>query len=316
MNAKRQPLDRTLTAAMQITLLLSAALLVLSPVLSAQTTENSSSTSSRHAASERTNAASKFPHGMKLILKDGSFQLVREYHVEGDRVRYYSLERSDWEVIPADLVDWKATKKVAEEDTQKDTALLSKAQRQDKERNPQTLDIDASLEVAPGIFLPPGDHLFVFDGKAVLPLPQVQTTSKISKIRVLERAMVPIVPNRHSISIPGAHAKLRIRSTQPEFYLRTDQAGVPDIELIRSKVYRRSRHVENIDESFGEQQAKGDILPLQRWTVAPGVYRFTLGQRLSPGEYVLAQMIPEQGIASYVWDFGVDARSARTTSKK
>src|SRR5580692_2465030 len=45
----------------------------------------------------------------KLYLKDGSFQLVREYKVDGDRVQYYSVERSDWEEIPANLVDLKRT---------------------------------------------------------------------------------------------------------------------------------------------------------------------------------------------------------------
>ena len=45
----------------------------------------------------------------KLYLKDGGFQLVREYQVDGDRVKYYSVERSDWEEMPADLVDLKRT---------------------------------------------------------------------------------------------------------------------------------------------------------------------------------------------------------------
>src|SRR5580658_4041491 len=45
----------------------------------------------------------------KLYLKDGGFQLVREYKVDGDRIMYYSIERSDWEEIPVDLVDLKRT---------------------------------------------------------------------------------------------------------------------------------------------------------------------------------------------------------------
>src|SRR5580658_4567287 len=47
---------------------------------------------------------------IKLYMKDGSDQLVREYHVEGDRIRFYSLDRDDWEEVPASLVDLDTTK--------------------------------------------------------------------------------------------------------------------------------------------------------------------------------------------------------------
>ena len=32
---------------------------------------------------------------VKLYLKDGGYQLVREYQVQSDRVRFYSVERSE-----------------------------------------------------------------------------------------------------------------------------------------------------------------------------------------------------------------------------
>ena len=51
----------------------------------------------------------------KLYLKDGDFHMVREYEVDGDRVRYYSVERSDWEEMPVALVDLKRTEAEAGE---------------------------------------------------------------------------------------------------------------------------------------------------------------------------------------------------------
>src|ERR1700737_4012982 len=56
-------------------------------------------------------AKARLSHGTKLMLKDGNFQLVRSYERNGERVRYFSVERGDWEEIPAAMVDWDATEK-------------------------------------------------------------------------------------------------------------------------------------------------------------------------------------------------------------
>src|SRR5580658_6411305 len=65
----------------------------------------------------------------KLYLKDGGFQLVREYKVDGDRVMYYSVDRSDWEEIPVDLVDLKRT----DAETGARKSVLEKERKQDED---------------------------------------------------------------------------------------------------------------------------------------------------------------------------------------
>jgi hypothetical protein len=252
---------------------------------------------------------SPLPRGTKLVLKDGSYQLVREYDIESDRVRYYSLDRSQWEVIPTTLVDWEATQKAEAEERESQASLLAKVEKQEKEhRAVPALDIDASLEVAPGIFLPPGEGLFVFDGKSVLQVPQAETSSHASKVRFLEKVLVPvpIVPSRNIIQIPGAHAKFRLNTHQPEFYLRTGDAREPNVRLIRAQIHGGNRHIMNVDTLMGDQHASSDSLPIQRWVIAKGVYRFTLAQKLPQGEYVIAEMLPNQGMSLFVWDFGVN----------
>ena len=242
------------------------------------------------------------PRGQKLMLTDGTFQLVREYKVEGDRVRYYSIDSSQWEQIPTAMVDWEATKRVEADEARTDAAFLARVHKQESARQAVPQDIDASLEVAPGIFLPPGDLLFVYDGKAVLPLPQAETDSKLSKGHFIEQVMVPIpiIPTRHSISIAGAHAKLRIRESRPEFYMRVSDNRQPELVLIRAKPHGDSRHVEDLDQIFGEANEKRDSVPIQPWDIAPGVYRFTLGHELASGEYAIAEMVKDEGAGLYV----------------
>lgn len=246
------------------------------------------------------------------MLKDGSYQLIREYKLDGDRVRYYSLDTSEWEEMPADLVDWDRTKSVAADEAKRDASAVAKVKSEEKQREAEMLDVDASVEIAPKVFLPSGEGVFAFDGQKVLKLAEAPIDSKLSKSNAVERVFVPIpiVPTRHNISIHRPHAEYRVSNGQPEFYMRISKGPEPEIEVIHAVTHGDSREIEKLDELFGEHRFKKTEVPVQRWMVAPGLYRFTLGTPLAPGEYVLAQAVEDNGLNLYVWDFGVDADSS------
>ncbi len=265
------------------------------------------------------------PRGKKLVLKDGTFQLVRSYKRSGERVRYYSAERGDWEEIPAAMVDWDATAKAEAAEQSEEDALAQKIHTQEQAQRIETvMDVDASLQVAPGVFLPPGEGMFVVEGKYVAPLEQVGSQVKTDKKQFLKQVLspIPIVPSKRNVEIPGAKAKTRVTNAQVEFYLREappdpdrttpivkssrpGESG-PEVELVRATVKSNKRQLESIRSLFGEQmEEKRATISIQRWEIAPTVFRFTLSEPLPPGEYALAEILPD-GMNLFVWDFGVD----------
>lgn len=282
--------------------------------------QSPSTPSSNQSSTDSTpSSAASLPRGKKLILRDGSFQLVREYNVDGDRVRYYSIEQAQWEEMPESLVDWDATHKVEAAEAKRDADVISKVHAREAGRTAQALDIDASLEVAPGVFLPPGEGLFEFDGKGVFKIPQAPADIKYSKTQLLKQVLIPIpiVPTRHTVSLIGSRAKLRIKTGQTEFYMRTADGREPELELLRAKVKGDSRYLENLDELFKERGTTGKVtLLMQRWLIAPGVYRFTLEEHIDPGEYALAEIVQGGGTNLYFWDFGLDSAPAAQSPAK
>ena len=266
------------------------------------------------------------PNGKKLILKDGNFQLVREYTRNGERVRYFSLERGDWEEIPASMIDWAATQKVEAATAARDKAELEKLKTQEEAtRTDMALDVDASLQTASGMFLPSGEGMFAVEGKKSTLLEQAETEAKSDKKQFLKRVLspIPIVPDKRNVEIPGSRAKVRVSDSNLEFYLREalpdpdrnspivkssrpGESG-PEVELVRATVKGNKRQLESIKTFMGEQvEETRKTMSLQRWEIAPTVFRFTLGEPLLPGEYALAEILPD-GMNLYVWDFGVEA---------
>ena len=168
--------------------------------------------------------------------------------------------------------------------------------------------------------------MFAAQGKTITQLEQAEVESRRDKKQFLKQiaSPIPIVPNKVNIELAGAHAKTRIDPSHLEFYLREappdpdrtspirkssrpGESG-PEVELIRATAKGNKRLLQEIRALFGEKMdEKRNTVLLQRWEIAPNVYRFTLGEQLTPGEYALAEILPD-GMNLYVWDFGIDGK--------
>jgi hypothetical protein len=253
------------------------------------------------------------PQGKKLVLKDGTFQIVREYSVEGDRVRYWSVERSDWEEIPANLVDWDATKKVAEEEQRKEQEQAEKNRERVLAEETAGVDqVDSSLEVHPGLLLPDGVGMFVLANKQFVALKQDPAQSKTDIGREVEKSVsgISVIPSKHRIELPGKRSAVRLGTGDLEFFMRTADQREPRMMLVRAHLHGDYRLLETESSSVIEDATDtGDTVSTLLWDLAPGVYRFTIDQDLPPGEYAFVEEVSD-GVDLNVWDFSVAASGA------
>lgn len=244
---------------------------------------------------------------IKLYLKDGSTQLVKSYEVKGDRVRYYSVERSDWEEVPVTLVDFQATKRAQRQKQQEQQNILQEAVKTEKDT--YALAQNRGYEIASGIRLPSAEGVYAYDGMRVITLLQSKGTLTRDKKRLaLNMALpAPLLKSRMLVVLPGRSAAVRIFKQQPVFYAQFADGAGANIELIRLKPGKDSREVENISSRLGGKPNElRSPLPLARRQLAPGLFELKLEQPLSPGEYALGE-VDQNKLNLNVWDFGISS---------
>ena len=249
------------------------------------------------------------PKGKKLILQDGTFQLAREYKIEGDRVRYWSVERSQWEEIPASLVDWDATHKAEAESAAHDAELKAKIHASDVAQRTKDIDVDRSVEIKPSLFLPDAVGFYVLDrDQQIRGMKQSEAVVKTNTGRQVEKILsgMAVIPSKQSMELSGERAAIRLKTADPEFYMRPADSREPRFHLWRAQIKGGHRLLDNISIHFtGQETHSATDIEIQTWTPASGLFRYTVDHPLEPGEYVFVEMTDE-GVNGYVWDFGID----------
>src|SRR4029077_2762256 len=222
-----------------------AAMLLLSVVFTAQKAPASSlgpqdqpSQQADQRDAQQRELSVPLPKGKKLVLTDGTFQIVREYQRAGDRVRYYSVERSAWEEIPAALVDWTATQKAEAEQEMQQKELVKEIAESERAARLAGLDVDTSFEVRPGTFLPDNVGFYALDGNKIAPMQQEKAALHTEKGRAVAKIVtgVPLISSKQEMEILGRQAGLRIHRGDGEFYFRTADNGEPHLTLLRAEV--------------------------------------------------------------------------------
>src|ERR1700687_2334715 len=139
----------------------------------------------------------------RLILKDGSYQLATKWEVKGDRVRYLSAERDEWEELPNSLVDWAATDKF--EKDRPAGVPAPEAVELDKEVEAERRAEEAKTpQVVPGLHLPDDGGMLLLDTFQTQPQLVLlqQNTGEINRNKrtnMLRSAIIPIASSKQTI---------------------------------------------------------------------------------------------------------------------
>ena len=188
----------------------------------------------------------------RLILKDGSYQVVTKYQKVGDRVRYFSAERGQWEELPANLVDWAATEQWVKDHApgansgptpgapaaapQSNAPSIPEAAAIDKEEQAER---SRTPEVSPGLRLPDEDGVWALDTFRDQPelAALIQNTGNVGGEkghRVLRAALNPLGGVQQNVEIPGAESKVKLHINDPAFYVSLTNPD--DTEAVSSAV--------------------------------------------------------------------------------
>ena len=182
-------------------------------------------------------------HNHRLILRDGTYQIVREYQVLGDRVRYMSLERGgEWEELPYDMVDWDATNKWEKthsgpyESSEAASPAMKEAEEIDKEEQAERNEMKSRMpEVAKGLELPDEDGVFALDTYQGTPELVEMLPSDLSlnqKNRKGLATLNPLAGEKATVELTGAHAKVHLHVNDPAIYLSLE--GQDNVEEVLS----------------------------------------------------------------------------------
>ena len=247
-------------------------------------------------------ACAAWAANVKLYLKDGTYQLVREYQVQADRVRFYTVERGEWEEIPLDMVDLKRTQTEAaarEAQFQRDAKDLA-----EEEKAVRELDTERSrIPTDPGVYW--------LEGNKANAIKEAEASVRTNKGRAVlaKLSPVPMVAGKATLELQGEHSANVFTNPEQEFYFQlatTERFGMIKLTPGKGGV----RIVENlsiIPVTKEVVEEPTEVETFQRELDPDGLYKIWPREALPPGEYALVEFT-EGKLNMQIWDFAIKAK--------
>jgi|SRR5579862_1761417 len=241
-----------------------------------------------------------FAANFKLYLKDGNYHLVREYKVDAGRVSYYSVERSQWEEIPLDLVDLQRTRSELSErqaHLDEDAKVVAEEEKAQHEMKAEV----AKIPQDPGVY-------FLQDN-AVKAIPVAESKIHTNKGRNVLKVLapIPVVTGKATVELDGVHAKTILTNPEQEFYIQL--SAEERFGIIKLTPEHNIRIVEKLTVMPTTKEVVEESIEVQvfrKQMTQDGLYKVWPMKPMNPGEYAVVQFT--QGKTNMqVWDFALAA---------
>jgi hypothetical protein len=299
----------------------------------------------QHQALPDASPAATAPRRTRLILKDGSYQLVMGYQVKGKLVSYLSAERGVTEELPYDLIDWDATHKWEKQhEAGSDTGGQGQAPAIDPELLKEEADRAAlTPEVAPNLNLPERDSVLALDyyrGQPEL-VPLVQSDGELNHTtshNILKLSINPRAAAHQIVQLKGVESPVQMHVDTPVIYLRVgDDSGIrrggtpltvdthgassasvnagasggavdSGYVVVRADVRTDARVLASFSIGLigANVKQQQDVVEMTTELLPGGHWmKLTPKKPLDFGEYALMEVISDNEVNLGVWDFGV-----------
>jgi len=278
----------------------------------------------------------------RLFLKDGTYQVVLSYQVNGKVVEYRSAERNgELEEVPLRLVDLPATVRWFHEHVEGAPAAQDKPPVLSPELAKEEADRAAlTPEIAPNLHLPEEIAVLALDTfegtPELVPVPQVGSDLNKESAHAVQPFAINPASSPHrilEIKRPGSDVQLHV--AVPAFYVRigddllpsggsafqvdvhgtapngrdTPTGGAAGSSYVIERVDSRqdSRIVDSFRIAWVNSARKQPDLIETRQEDLPGGHwmKLTPTQPLDVGEYVLIEIVSDHEVNLNVWDFGI-----------